>query len=164
MQQNKIGQKGLGFRSILSWADEVIINSGGTKLAFSKTIAKAFLQNLISESDKVAKFIKQKSKSKFPIATLRIPKLLNGIENQDNSFNTTITIKLKENILDEVQSQILSIINKETLIFLNHIEVIEIESPQKYYLQKYYKNKDKSLVTVESLNLKDEPKNLNHGV
>ena len=80
MQQNKIGQKGLGFRSILSWAYEVIINSGGTKLAFSESIAKAFLQNLISESDKVAKFIKQKSKSKFPIATLRIPKLLNGID------------------------------------------------------------------------------------
>lgn len=161
MQQNKIGQKGLGFRSILSWSEEVIINSGGTKLAFSETIAKAFLQNLISESDKIAKFIKQKSKSKFPIATLRIPKLLNGIEDEGNSFDTTITIKLKENILDEVQSQILSIINKETLIFLNHIEIIEIESPDRNIIyKKYYKDKNKTFVTVESTNLKDKTKEL----
>lgn len=161
MQQNKIGQKGLGFRSILSWADEVIINSGGTKLAFSETIAKTFLQNLISESDKVAKFITQKSKSKFPIATLRIPKLLNGIEDVGNSFDTTITIKLKENILDEVQLQILSIINKETLIFLNHIEIIEIESPDRNIIyEKHYEDKDKSIVTVESTNLKDNTKEL----
>lgn len=161
MQRNKIGQKGLGFRSILSWADEVIIDSGGTKLAFSETIAKAFLQNLIAESEKIAKFIKLKSESQFPIATLRIPKLLNRIEHKDNAFDTTITIKLKENILDEVQLQILSIINKETLIFLNHIEIIEIESPDRnIYYKKHYKNKDKTFVTVESTNLKDNTKEL----
>jgi hypothetical protein len=159
MQQNKIGQKGLGFRSILSWSDEVIISSGGTKLAFSETIAREFLQNLISESDKVAKFIKQKSNSRFPIATLRIPKLLNGIKGESNQFDTTITIKLKENILDEVQSQILSIINKETLIFLNNIEIIEIESPDRNIVyKKYYKGENKSLITIESINLKDSTK------
>lgn len=156
MQQNKIGQKGLGFRSILSWADEVIITSGGTKLAFSQKIANQFLQNLINESDKVAKFIKQKSKSKFPIATLRIPKLLNGIDATDNVFDTTITIKLKPDILDEVQSQILSIVNKETLIFLNHIQIIEVDSPGKNIVyRKIYQDLSRTLVTVESTNIKD---------
>ena len=161
MQQNKIGQKGLGFRSILSWAEEVIINSSGTTLAFSETIAKTFLQNLISESEKVAEFIKQKSKIKFPIATLRIPKLLNLSEDADHQFDTTITIKLKENILNEVQSQILSIINKETLIFLNHIEIIEIESPVRNIIyKKHYSDKSKTFVTVESTNIIDDSREL----
>lgn len=159
MQQNKIGQKGLGFRSILSWTDEVIIKSGGTKLAFSETIARTFLEGLISESDKVAKLIRRKSKSEFPIATLRIPKLLNGIADSDHSFDTTITIKLKENIISEVQLQILSLINRETLIFLNHIETIEIESPGRNIIyKKLYENESKTIVTVESTNLQDNTK------
>ncbi|NID08926.1 DUF3883 domain-containing protein [Fibrivirga algicola] len=154
MQQNKIGQKGLGFRSILSWADEIIINSGETKLAFSENIAKAFLQNLISEHDEIASFIKENSKFEFPIATLRIPELLNVNESENvyNLFATEIIIKLKENIIDEVQMQILSIINKETLIFLNHIEIIEIESPDVNIIYKRH-YKDKSFVTVESTNI-----------
>ena len=76
MQQNKIGQKGLGFRSILSWADQVEINSGGIKLGFSEKIAQTFLKNLIEEKPSIADFIKKTSKS-IPIATLRVPQLIN---------------------------------------------------------------------------------------
>ncbi len=156
LQQNKIGQKGLGFRSILSWADEVVINSGGTKIGFSETFAKTFLQNLVAGSVKVADFIRQKSNSEFPIATLRIPKLLNGLSNSDKNFDTTISIKLKEHIIDDVQSQIFSVINKETLIFLNHIEEIEIDSPKrKINYKKTYSDREKTKVTVESVNLLD---------
>ena len=42
MLQNKIGAKGLGFRSVLSWADEIVINSGSAILGFSEIIAKNF--------------------------------------------------------------------------------------------------------------------------
>ncbi len=156
LQQNKIGQKGLGFRSILSWADEVIVSSGGTKLGFSEEIAKAFLQNLLKESKELSSFIKQKSNVKLPIATLRVPKLLNGVTNSIEDFDTTITIKLKKDIIDDVQSQIFSLINKETLIFLNHIETIEIDSPQrKITFKKNYADGIKRKVIVESLNLLD---------
>lgn len=147
MQQNKIGQKGLGFRSILSWADEVIINSGGTKLGFSEKIAQKFLENLIKDSPEVSDFIKRHSNSISPIATLRVPELLNGINDSIKNFDTTISIKLKDNILDDVQSQILSVINKETLIFLNHIEIIEIDSPKRKSILR--KNISGSKITVE---------------
>ncbi len=42
MQQNQIGQKGLGFRSVLSWAEEVVISSGEVQVAFSEVIARNF--------------------------------------------------------------------------------------------------------------------------
>lgn len=157
LQQNKIGQKGLGFRSILSWSEEVIINSGKTQLAFSETIAKTFLENLIAESTEISTFIKRKSKIKYPIATLRVPKLLNGESDLENGFDTTISIKLKKNIMDDVQLQIFTIINKETLIFLNHIEIIEIDSPKRRIIyKKSFSDKSKKEVTVESINLLED--------
>lgn len=157
LQQNKIGQKGLGFRSILSWADEVVINSGETQLAFSETIAKTFLENLISESKEISTFLKQKSKLKLPIATLRVPKLINDLTYSPNRYDTTISIKLKKSIIEDVQSQIFSVLNKETLIFLNHIERIEIDSPKrKIIYKKSFSDTTKKQVTIESENLIDK--------
>jgi hypothetical protein len=159
LQQNKIGQKGLGFRSILSWSDEVIIDSGNTKLAFSETIAKIFLDNLIAESPKVSSFLKQNSEVKSPIALLRVPELLNDEVDFEKEFDTIISIKLKERIIEEVETQIYSIINKETLIFLNHIEIIEIDSPKrKIIYTKKYSDINKTEVTVESINVLDRNK------
>ena len=45
-------------------------------------------------------------------------------------------LNLKDDIIDDVQTQINSIINKETLIFLNHIEIIEIDTPDKRIIYK----------------------------
>lgn len=151
MLQNKIGQKGLGFRSILSWADEIEINSGETKLGFSEAIAQAFLKNIIAESPAIKSFIKETSKSKLPIATLRVPKLLSGVKEPDEVFDTIIKLKLKENVINDVQSQIHSVINKETLIFLNNIEEIVIDSPERKISFKKRINDNK--VTVECQDL-----------
>ena len=35
-----IGNKGLGFRSLLNWSDEITIHSNGVKCSFSEDIAK----------------------------------------------------------------------------------------------------------------------------
>ncbi|RZJ66758.1 MAG: DUF3883 domain-containing protein [Flavobacterium sp.] len=148
--QNKIGHKGLGFRSILSWSDEVIIDSGGIKLGFSEEIAQHFLLALREKSESVDTFLKTHSKSDFPIATLRVPKLLSK-QIVRNKFDTTISVKLKDNIFDDVQEQIFSVINKETLIFLNHIEILEIISPKrKIQFEKKYLNKEETEVLVTS--------------
>lgn len=75
MQQNQIGQKGLGFRSVLSWAEKVVISSE-VQVAFSEVIARNFLKKLLDESDQVRNYLKKNSKAEWPIATLRIPQLL----------------------------------------------------------------------------------------
>ncbi|MBS1629386.1 MAG: DUF3883 domain-containing protein [Bacteroidetes bacterium] len=136
MQQNKIGQKGLGFRSILSWADEVAIRSGDTKLHFSKTIAESFLKEIIASRPSIAEFISRTSKAKLPIAVLRVPRLLNVEIEERKDYDTIITLKLKSDVLDDIQAQIDSVINKETLVFLNNIDEIEIDSPGRKVLFK----------------------------
>jgi hypothetical protein len=151
MQQNKIGQKGLGFRSILSWADEIEINSGGTKLGFSETIAQSFLKELIKGTPSIQADIKKRIRVSLPIATLRVPQLLNGLKFDGDVFDTSITLKLKNNIQNDVQSQIHSVINKETLIFLNHIEEVEIDSPERKVVFK--KIISGGTVTVQSNNI-----------
>jgi hypothetical protein len=157
MLQNKIGQKGLGFRSLLSWSNDILINSGGVELGFSEINAVSFLTELMDESAEVRAFIKQNSKAEFPISILRVPKLLNVVKNHEPGFDTAITVKLKESILEDVQSQINNIISKETLIFLNNIETIEIDSPQtKIIYTKEYANNEKNTVTVRSYNVFSE--------
>lgn len=149
MLQNQIGQKGLGFRSVLSWAEEVIISSGGVQVAFSEAIARNFLKNLLNESDKVKNYLKKNSKSDWPIATLRIPKLLE----EDYSlpeFDTTIRIRLKESIREDVRHQVIGAVNKATLIFLNNTECIEVDCEgEKAIYTKSYENEEKSRVKVE---------------
>lgn len=149
-QQNKIGQKGLGFRSILSWADQVVISSGGVKVAFSQRIAKEFLDDLRKKAPKLSEFIAANGNIEHPIATLRIPRLLNDAPYGSNEFDTVISIKLKKKVLDDVQKQINRTIDKETLVFLNNVESIEIDSPErKISFRKTYPNPNQ--VTVESI-------------
>lgn len=158
MLQNQIGQKGLGFRSILSWADKVTIQSGTTCICFSPLIARAFLKSLKEKKTDLDAILKSKSKEAYPIATLRVPKLL---ENSDLSeFTTIITLQLKRAILSDVQKQINTIISKETMLFLNHIETIEIQSPKrKVIFEKIVKSTiiqqaiEDSLITINEYNL-----------
>lgn len=145
MQQNKIGQKGLGFRSILSWADEVIIESGGARLGFSEKIAQEFLKNIFEESQSVTDFIHKHSKSKYPIATLRVPKLLQKTDSKTN-YETTITVQLKPGMVNDVLDQLETVVNKETLVFLNNTNEIIIDTPKGK--SKYTKHAQNNQVTI----------------
>lgn len=134
LQKNKIGYKGLGFRSILSWADEAFISSNNITVGFSINIAHDFINSLIRSEPSIGEYLRRKSKQEYPIAVLRIPKLLNDENYTNISYSTTIHLKLKDALINnipidqDVQNQINSL-NKETLLFLNHLEIIEIESP-----------------------------------
>lgn len=151
MLQNQIGQKGLGFRSVLSWAEEIIISSGDVQVAFSENIAKDFLKTLLNKSNEVRDYLIKNSKAEYPIAILRIPKILKE-EYSLSGFVTTIRIRLKENILEDVREQIIRAVNKETLIFLNNTECIEIdcEGSQVVYTKTC---EDKNRVKVEAADL-----------
>lgn len=75
LEQNKVGQKGLGFRSILSWANKITIKSYDFAVEFSENNAKEFLKSLIVEKPEIKLQLDKKEKQeKFPIATLRCPK------------------------------------------------------------------------------------------
>jgi len=76
-EQNKVGQKGLGFRSILSWANKITIKSYDLAIEFSENEARKFLQSLIQENPDIQDILSEREvKEKYPIATLRCPRIL----------------------------------------------------------------------------------------
>jgi len=134
LEQNKVGQKGLGFRSILSWANKITIKSYDFAVEFSQRNANEFLNSLITENPEIrSQLNKKETLEKFPIAILRCPKILEKIPDTLTEYDTYIVIDLKENQTDDVQKQINNEINKEVLLFLNNLEKIIIESPEKNF-------------------------------
>lgn len=130
LEQNKVGQKGLGFRSILSWANKIIIKSYDFAVEFSEENAKEFLKNLIKENPETKSQLNEKEKNEeFPIATLRCPKIIENTPQDLNLYDTYVIVDLKELQTKEVQEQINDEINKEVLLFLNNLEKIIVESP-----------------------------------
>lgn len=133
-EQNKVGQKGLGFRSILSWANKISIKSYDFAVEFSEANAKEFLKNLIKEKPEIKSQLNEKEKNEeFPIAILRCPKIIESIPQNSNLYDTYVVIDLKEQQTKEVQEQINNEINKEVLLFLNNLEKIIVESPERNF-------------------------------
>lgn len=134
LEQNKVGQKGLGFRAILSWANKTTIKSYDFAVEFSENNAKEFLKSIIVEKPEIKSQLDKKEKQeKYPIATLRCPKILEIIPKNLSKYDTYIVIDLKENQTQKVQEQIKNEINKEVLLFLNNLEKIIVESPERNF-------------------------------
>ena len=117
-----IGNKGLGFRSIINWSDKITINSNDLDIAFSQSIAEQEFKKIGSDE------------TKLPI--LAIPKLT---ENPQNQWKTCITIKYKDDYLKDIKEQI-SQLKAEILLFLNHLKTINIDRD---YEQKSIEKPDK---------------------
>ena len=114
--KNYIGNKGLGFRSIINWSEKITIQTNNIQIDFSYKIAK-----------EIYKQYTNKNISK--IAFLSLPKVS---ESPLNDWTTSIIIKYKEEYLNDIKKQ-LENINDEILLFVNNIEklVIDIDNNQK---------------------------------
>ncbi len=126
---NYIGNKGLGFRSILNWAKKIHIYShskekeGKWSFSFSRQFAKDRFNSLSYAKQELARKKAQNNES-HPIATLRCPKWDTSI-NYDNSYTTVITLNLKAFALNEIKEQF-NRINENILVFLPSLSEIEI--------------------------------------
>lgn len=103
-----IGNKGLGFRSIINWSDKITINTRNVDIAFSQDIAVEKFKNSDLE------------KTKLPI--LAIPEVSEKLQ---KDWVTRIEIKYKHGFLDDIKEQIKQL-NPEILLFLNHLKVIRL--------------------------------------
>lgn len=122
----KIGCKGLGFRSILTWAKKVIVASKDFSIEFSQENAKEFLKQIKQQNPALEADIKELSNDEFPIATLTCPRILekNFLE---NDFATTIRIDCREEMAGKIENQILGL-EFEELVFLPTLKEIEIKT------------------------------------
>ena len=109
-QENQIGNKGLGFRSILSWANKVTIKSHDLCVAFSKEYSKKVFDELLTNPEIASEYNKYNKQTKdAPISTLVCPEVITVDTNKYaaySDFDTIIQIDLKETALKEVTHQI----------------------------------------------------------
>lgn len=121
-----IGNKGLGFRSILNWVDVVKIKTKACVLEFSKEIAKREFEKLIPDSairQQIIENEKDLPKGDLPIAVLAIPDFKENTEPQN--WETIVELKYKKSEESKILEQLKSI-TPEVLLFLNHTTSIQI--------------------------------------
>lgn len=121
---DKIGSKGLGFRSILSWADMITVASKDFTLQFSKKHAERAYSSIVAEEPELLDEIKRLTTDQYPIATLTCPKILDE-DRLIPGFSTSIIINCKPAMSDTIRKQIQAL-EFEELIFLPNLKKIEI--------------------------------------
>ncbi|MDF2609659.1 MAG: hypothetical protein K0R92_1133 [Lachnospiraceae bacterium] len=115
-----IGNKGTGFRSVLNWANCVRIYSGDLSIEFSTNCAEELLNELLT-NDGIKNYKVEHSDLK--VATLVAPKPIIPLAQKE--YDTVIEIDVKDEMLDDVHSQIEKI-DATTLLFLNKLERLTI--------------------------------------
>lgn len=120
-----IGNKGLGFRSILNWANTVNIYCNGCKIMFSEQIAAEIFHKKLELSDSDKRLLQMEcdlNQDGIPFPVLGIPEVTSH-ENSD--WETTIQVEYKKSYEEKISDQI-SDIREEILLFLNNIKSLRI--------------------------------------
>lgn len=149
-----IGCKGLGFRSLLNWAEKIRIHSNGVCCTFSRSIAKKYWeeikQNLTDENVKRHEdFAKEKFGLDCPVSMLSIPYV------EDKPMSDDYTTKIEVVYKDECQKSILEQIRSLTgkvLLFLSNIQKIDIQiDNQSWTLRKEEEENDARHIRIYDL-------------
>jgi len=135
-----IGNKGLGFRSILNWASSITIITNGMELTFSPDIAKGEFNEIVKDEEIKQKMLKEKDlpANTVPFPILAIPD--NPKTNHSvHGWTTIIKIRYKtgiehDTIEQDIKDQLVKNENKkeitglrpEILLFLNSINKLDI--------------------------------------
>ena len=139
-----IGNKGLGFRSLLNWSDKITIHSNGVQCSFSEDIAKREWEKIKDKGLKAGE-ITQKDISDFekerpnniPLPILSIPEVDDDNITKRDCFDINGACTTDVEVLCSEQSVILDIDSKlsslpcSVLLFLRNIEQIDISNKGK---------------------------------
>ena len=146
IHSNKIGCKGLGFRSILTWANSVTIASTEFTIQFSREYAVEFLKSILMDCPSLSDEINKLSPDSYPIATLTCPKIL-AHHSLVDGYATSIIIDCKDEALSQIDHQIKSL-EFEELIFLPNLKEVEIICPD--YHKSFFKVSESEEVIIEA--------------
>jgi hypothetical protein len=135
-----IGNKGLGFRSIINWSTAIEIHSNGISLTYTEDNRKIVFDELFNLEEQ-RQFIKKRNFKKdiIPMPFLSMPTVNGAIQ---NGHVTTIVIHYKESEFENILKQIENI-TPETFLFLRNIQEIIFEG---------FQNKDNINCIRESIN------------
>lgn len=123
-QKKYIGNKGLGFRSIINWSNAIEIQSNDLSLCYSEENRKNNFKTLFDYETQLLIQKEQNLKDHvYPLPFLTLPDVTRI---QQNGYITSIIIDYKLNFLKDIVKQIRAI-TPETILFLNNIENIKFE-------------------------------------
>ena len=131
-----IGNKGTGFRAVLSWAKKVVIHSGSLHIAFSHEYSQNMLKQLPA--------VKIDGKTS---AILAFPEWIDSTPD-DHTFTTEIGLIIKDD--DSIRKGIihqLEELNGEILLFLNHATTLIVN--YNGVVHTFRKFMSKKCVTIE---------------
>lgn len=121
-----IGNKGLGFRSLLNWASEVSVYSASCKVSFSTERAQKVLFDEVKITSEALLEMNKRggfSEETIPFPIMASPEIISFVN--PSKWTTIIEIKYHKKYEGPIISQ-LGLVKEEILLFLNHIEKIEI--------------------------------------
>lgn len=137
MSRRKIGCKGLGFRAVLNWSESIWIKSGGFSIEFSRENAMRFFRRLLSIKPSLGTEIQEQSEEKYdymkkcPMATLSVPRWKDFQGFDSSEFDTYVVINFSSSdVKKDIQEQISGLV-MEVALFLNNINTIILESPER---------------------------------
>ncbi|RZK13234.1 MAG: DUF3883 domain-containing protein [Flavobacterium sp.] len=121
-KKSLIGNKGLGFRSIIIWSEVIEIHSNGICLMYKDGNRRQCYKELFNEDEQkeVARYNGMPDSS-LPVPFLTMPLLSKST--LKNEYTTTIVIHFKEELLEEIIKQANSI-TTETLLFLKNLNSV----------------------------------------
>lgn len=124
VNKSYIGNKGLGFRSIINWSSAIEIHSNGIALKYTEenrisAYKEMFDENLHKD------FLKKRNFQKhvIPIPFLSLPTISKSL---DNAYVTTIYVHYKDEFLESILEQV-SNLTHHALLFLRNIKTIHFE-------------------------------------
>ena len=133
-----IGNKGLGFRSLLNWSDEIIIHSNGVQCSFSEKIANKEW-NILKENGIKEGALSEKDAQSFemeregcPLPILSIPEIQSDKITKKDTFTTNgccttdIEVCCKDRTIINDVEQKLNKLPSSVLLFLRNIDQIHI--------------------------------------
>jgi len=145
----QIGNRGLGFRSVLSWTQTPFIISGNLRLLFNRSVAKATLDRLVAQSDELRVLVEewQRGGHEVPIPTLACPAAPDGEGKTGNfdaceafrrmwrramalrqQYDTVIALPFTESNADKHALEQVESLNPELMLFLQYLEELIIET------------------------------------
>lgn len=146
-----IGNKGLGFRSILNWVHSVSIYTQTVSFRFSESHSQAYYREHIASSEKVRQMIHDEVKAKklqadeLPIAALAFPEIIDNLNDQGTVTNIVLDIKKEE--IDAIKKQIFEI-REEILLFLPNIKRLIVEIDGELQIDFEKTKEDENLISI----------------
>ena len=151
-----IGNKGLGFRSLLNWADTIVIETEDGPVEFSRELAESFWNESFDSNQQVS--ILQMggySKEVIPVPVLGVPDYpASAYEVKDRPWDKGKVIRVKfiprfkEDILKQMDE-----LDDRTLLFLVSLNTIEVDKgdgkPVKHTRGKTVDSGDCKVVTID---------------